>query len=70
MGLGTMSQIPPEALHQLCIFCKSEREIKPRCRGCDKLLANMLSSPYSISCPRCKLRRTVGNPERISHSQR
>ena len=58
MGLGTMSMMPPEAPYIRCVFCKSVREIKPRCEGCGKLLAIVLSSPYSISCPRCKLRRT------------
>ena len=43
-GLGTMNQVPPEAPDKLCIFCKSERERYPRCRGCGKLLAIVLSS--------------------------
>ena len=58
MGLGTMSMMPPEKLHRLCIFCKSQREIKPRCTNCNKLLALQLSSPYIIICGRCKTRRT------------
>ena len=57
MRLGAMNLIPPEALDQLCIFCKSQREIKPRCTNCNKLLAIMLSSPYHVRCPRCKLQR-------------
>ena len=58
MGIGAMNQIPPEALDQLCVFCKSKREIKVRCRQCNKLLALQLSSPYIIICGRCKTRRT------------
>ena len=56
----------PDAPQRLCVFCKAQREIRPRCRQCNKLLGLVLTSPYDVVCPRCKLRRTVGNPEKIS----
>ena len=66
MRQGVMLALPPEMPRQTCAFCKTSVEKEPRCRGCDKLLAVLISTPYELVCPRCKLRRTVGNPGRIS----
>lgn len=30
-----------------------------RCVGCDKLLAEMVSTPYRLRCPRCKRMNTA-----------
>jgi len=30
-----------------------------RCSGCDKLLAEMVSTPYRLRCPRCKSMNTA-----------
>ena len=64
-----MSQIPPEMPEERCVFCKTSVEIEPRCRQCGKLLALAVSTPYDLQCPRCKLRRTVGNPGGDFHSK-
>ena len=58
MKLGGMQLLSPESADERCKFCKSIREIKPRCTNCQKLLAIMLSSPYIIVCGRCKQIRT------------
>ena len=61
MGLGVMTQMPREAPDIRCVFCKTELETDVRCAWCKKLLAQRLSTPYSIKCPRCKMMRdTVG----------
>ena len=31
-----------------------------RCNGCDKLLAEMVSTPYRLRCPRCKRLNRAG----------
>ena len=33
-----------------------------RCEECDKLLAEMVSTPYRLRCPRCKLLNHAGVP--------
>ena len=33
-----------------------------RCNGCRKLLAEIVSEPLSIMCPRCKVHTTLGLP--------
>jgi phage FluMu protein Com len=33
-----------------------------RCDGCDKLLAEMVSTPYRFRCPRCKRLNHAGLP--------
>ncbi len=33
-----------------------------RCEGCDKLLAEMVSTPYRFRCPRCKRLNHAGLP--------
>ena len=33
-----------------------------RCVECDKLLAEMVSTPYRLRCPRCKLLNRAGLP--------
>ena len=55
-----MSMIPLDMPDIRCVFCTSEREINPRCSNCGKLLAEVLSGPAAIRCPRCKVRHTVG----------
>ena len=61
-----MTMMPPEMPRTTCVFCKATREILPRCTKCNKLLGLVLTSPYDLVCGRCKTRRTVGNPEKIS----
>ena len=51
-------------------FCKTEVETDVRCAWCKKLLAQSLSTPYSIKCPRCKMMRDIVGPCRsigLSH---
>jgi len=35
-----------------------------RCVACEKLLAEMVSTPYRLRCPRCKSLNFVGVPGR------
>ena len=60
MGLGVMTMMPREAPDIRCVFCKTELETDVRCAWCKKLLAQSLSTPYSIKCPRCKTWRHRG----------
>ena len=36
-----------------------------RCDGCDKLLAEMVSTPYRLRCPRCKRLNHAGVPGQV-----
>ena len=36
-----------------------------RCDGCDKLLAEMVSTPYRFRCPRCKRLNHAGLPGQV-----
>ena len=39
-----------------------------RCDGCDKLLAEMVSTPYRLRCPRCKRLNHAGVPGQANGS--
>jgi phage FluMu protein Com len=39
-----------------------------RCEECDKLLAEMVSTPYRLRCPRCKLLNHAGLPGHVKGS--
>ena len=39
-----------------------------RCDGCDKLLAEMVSTPYRLRCPRCKRLNHAGVPGQVGSS--
>ena len=39
-----------------------------RCDGCDKLLAEMVSTPYRLRCPRCKGLNHAGVPGQVGSS--
>ncbi len=39
-----------------------------RCVGCDKLLAEMVSTPYRLRCPRCKRLNHAGVPGQTNGS--
>ena len=40
-----------------------------RCDGCDKLLAEMVSTPYRLRCPRCKWLNHAGIPGQAKESE-
>ena len=39
-----------------------ETLFRVRCVGCEKLLAEMVSTPYRLRCPRCKRLNHAGVP--------
>jgi phage FluMu protein Com len=39
-----------------------------RCVGCEKLLAEMVSTPYRLRCPRCKKLNHAGVPGQANGS--
>jgi phage FluMu protein Com len=40
-----------------------------RCDGCEKLLAEMVSTPYRLRCPRCKRLNHTGVPGQAKGSE-
>jgi len=40
-----------------------------RCVGCEKLLAEMVSTPYRLRCPRCKRLNHAGVPGQANGSE-
>ena len=45
-----------------------ETLFRVRCVGCEKLLAEMVSTPYRLRCPRCKRLNHAGVPRQANGS--
>ena len=45
-----------------------ETLFRVRCDGCEKLLAEMVSTPYRLRCPRCKRLNHAGVPGQANGS--
>lgn len=46
-----------------------ETLFRVRCNGCEKLLAEMVSTPYRLRCPRCKQLNHAGVPGQANGSE-
>ena len=46
-----------------------ETLFRVRCVGCEKLLAEMVSTPYRLRCPRCKRLNHAGVPGQANGSE-
>jgi phage FluMu protein Com len=58
--------IPPDPYAELRHRPESARitRLSVRCAGCGKLLAEMVTAPWAIRCPRCKSEnRSTEGPE-------
>jgi len=44
----------PWAEHRLVAEGKRRTRTKVRCAGCGRLLAEMVTAPWRLKCPRCK----------------